>query len=105
ALFIRTAAALFFAAENIAGSSFTIEQLLLFPLSYLIAVLVITAVITLAYRLVYAFCFYGAVKHVGGAKTVLFTIFAFFSCALASVFLFVASREKFLESKSAKAAE
>ena len=96
ALFLRTAAALVFAAENIAGGAFTLSQLLTFPLSYLIVVLIITAVLTLAYRLVYAFCYYGAVKHVGGAKVILFTLFAFFSCTLASVFLFVASREKFL---------
>lgn len=92
ALFLRTAAALIFAAENISGGSFTVEQLITFPLSYLIVAFIITAVLTLAYKLVYAYCYYGAVK--GSKWAIPFTVLSFLSCVLSCVFLYVASREK-----------
>ena len=103
--FLRAAAAIVFAAENIAGSSFTVSQLITFPVSHLAVLLIITAVISLAYSVIYAFCYYGAIKHMGGAKVIIFTILAFCCGMISNLFLFLASREKFMAKLNATDAD
>lgn len=92
-LFLRTAAALIFAAENISGGALTFSQLVTFPVSYLLVAFIITAALLLAYKVIYLCGYYGAVKHIGGGKAALFTVLACLCGELGCILLFVASRE------------
>ena len=97
ALLTRAAAAFVFAAENMPESYVSIYALMEFPFSYCVWALVITAVLALAYKIIYAICFFGAVKHTGGAKAAVYTVISFICGALGGIFLFLASRGKDFE--------
>lgn len=102
ALLVRAAAAFIFAAENMPESYVSIYALMEFPISYCVWALVITLCLTLAYKVVYAICFFGAVKHTGGGTAAVYTVISFICGALGGIFLFLASRGKDFENLTAE---
>ena len=102
ALLVRAAAGLVFAAENMQENYVSLSALMEFPISYCLWALIITAVLALAYKIVYAISFFGAVKHTGGAKAAVYTVIAFICGALGGIFLYAASRGKDFEKLNAQ---
>lgn len=101
ALLVRAAAGFIFAAENMQENYVSLSALMEFPISYCVWALTITAVLALAYKIVYAISFWGAVRHTGGAKAAIYTIISFICGALSGIFLYAAARGKDFENLNA----
>lgn len=102
ALLTRAAAALIFAAENMTDSTVNLSALIDFPLAHCVWALVVTAILSVAYKLCYAYSYYGAVKHLKGSKPIIFTLVAFFWQNLSNIFLFAAATDKNLKNITAE---
>ena len=101
----RAAAGILFAAENMTDSTITLSELITFPLSYSIAALIIAILAAFIYRAIYAFCYYGALKHAGAGKAIAYAVIAFFLRGIAAILIFAESSEKRIEKVSDGAQE
>ncbi|MBO4733626.1 MAG: hypothetical protein J5662_04025 [Clostridia bacterium] len=90
----RAAAGIIFAAENMTGSTIALSELVTFPFSYSIAALIIAILAAFIYRAIYAFCYYGAIKHAGAGKAIAYAVIAFFLRGIAAIIIFAESSEK-----------
>lgn len=90
----RAAAGIIFAAENMTGSTIALSELVTFPFSYSIAALIIAVLAAFIYRAIYAFCYYGAIKHAGAGKAIAYAVIAFFLRGIAAIIIFAESSEK-----------
>ena len=98
-LFVRALFAIIFAAESMPGSSLTVEGLINFPVGVVLWALIITFVLAVAYKAIYAFCVYGAISNLGKSKAIIFALITFFvNPNLGGIFLFVAAKN--LENKA-----
>ena len=84
---------LIFAAENINGGAVEVLSFVKFPLVYCAALLIITLIVSLAFKIISAVCLYGAFSGLDTARAIVFAVASFICCPLGAIFLYIASRE------------